>query len=114
MVDALDKRMLIWLRDGTQCVGVMRCFDQYGNVVLEESVRRRVVGRHYCDEASGLQVIRGENVVLMGELDPGRVEVPPEMTRVSEQELKELRLAEKEAVRQKATMRARFDFLDLD
>lgn len=113
MVEALDKRMLIWLRDGSQFVGIMRSFDQYGNLVLEGSVKRKVVDRYFCDEELGLQIIRGENVVLMGELDT-QYDVPPELTRVSQKEIDELRSAEKESARLKGTMRSRFDFLDVD
>lgn len=38
------------------------------NVVLEGACERVIVGDLYCDIALGLYVIRGENVVLIGEL----------------------------------------------
>ena len=43
LVDQLDKRVLVILRDGRNLVGVMRSFDQFSNVVLEDAVERRVV-----------------------------------------------------------------------
>jgi small nuclear ribonucleoprotein (snRNP)-like protein len=90
--------------------GMMRSFDQYGNVMLEDTFERHVVGNVYADERVrappgsqncpcdpvcradgtvcgeaiffcavllllmrlaqvGLYVIRGENLVLLGELD---------------------------------------------
>ena len=38
LVDQLDKRVLVILRDGRNLVGVMRSFDQFSNVVLEDAV----------------------------------------------------------------------------
>lgn len=111
MVDALDKRILITLRDGTIFIGELRSFDQYGNLVLENSLKRKVVGTQFCDSNTGTQIIRGENIVLFGEVDPF-YEVPPGMEQVSETEIKRAIEAEKEQERLKGSMRARFDFLD--
>ena len=38
------------------------------NVILEGAYERAIVGNLYCDIPLGLYVIRGENVVLIGEL----------------------------------------------
>jgi hypothetical protein len=38
------------------------------NVVLEQAIERIMVGELYCDLPLGLYIIRGENVVLIGEL----------------------------------------------
>lgn len=38
------------------------------NVVLEGACERVIVGNLYCDIPLGLYIIRGENVVLIGEL----------------------------------------------
>ena len=38
------------------------------NVVLEGACERVIVGDLYCDIPLGLYIIRGENVVLIGEL----------------------------------------------
>lgn len=38
------------------------------NAVLEGACERVIVGEIYCDIPLGLYVIRGENVVLIGEL----------------------------------------------
>lgn len=69
LVEDLDQRVLVTLRDGRHFVGIMRSFDQYGNVMLEDTYERHVVGSVYADERVGLYVIRGENLVLLGELD---------------------------------------------
>lgn len=47
------------------------CFIRCGytaNAVLEGACERVIVGEQYCDIPLGLYVIRGENVVLIGEL----------------------------------------------
>lgn len=44
-----------------------RCLDA-ANAVLEGACERVIVGDLYCDIPLGLYVIRGENVVLIGEL----------------------------------------------
>ena len=38
------------------------------NVVLQNACEKVIVGELYCDVPLGLYVIRGENVVLIGEL----------------------------------------------
>jgi len=47
-------------------IGVL-AFDA-ANVVLEGACERVIVGDLYCDIPLGLYIIRGENVVLIGEL----------------------------------------------
>lgn len=54
---------------------------------------------------------RGENVVLLGELDAAR-EPPAGLLLVSEAAIKQAQRAEHEADKIKGTLRARFDFLD--
>ena len=41
-------------------------FDQYSNVVLEGCVERHIQPPYYADEPVGSQIVRGENIVLMG------------------------------------------------
>ncbi|KAJ0030854.1 hypothetical protein Pint_13531 [Pistacia integerrima] len=84
----LDKKILVLLRDGRKLLGLLRSFDQFANVVLEGACERIIVGDLYCDIPLGLYVIRGENVVLIGELDLEKEELPPHMTRVSTAEIK--------------------------
>jgi U6 snRNA-associated Sm-like protein LSm1 len=62
------EKLLVVLRDGRKLVGILRSFDQFANVVLEQAIERIMVGELYCDLPLGLYIIRGENVVLIGEL----------------------------------------------
>ncbi|KAE8655380.1 hypothetical protein F3Y22_tig00117032pilonHSYRG00254 [Hibiscus syriacus] len=84
----LDRKLLVLLRDGRKLMGILRSFDQFANAVLEGACERVIVGDLYCDIPLGLYVIRGENVVLIGELDLEREELPPHMTRVSVAEIR--------------------------
>lgn len=110
----LDKKILVLLRDGRKLLGTLRSFDQFANAVLEGSCERVIVGDLYCDIQLGLYVIRGENVVLIGEMDMDIEELPPHMTRVSSVEITSAQKAEREASDLKGTMKRRMDFLDMD
>ncbi|KAF5956460.1 hypothetical protein HYC85_003685 [Camellia sinensis] len=108
------KKLLVLLRDGRKLLGILRSFDQFANVVLEGACERVIVGDLYSDIPLGLYVIRGENVVLIGELDSGKEELPPHMIQVSAAEMKRVQKAEREATDLKGSMRKRMEFLDLD
>ncbi|KAG6381209.1 Sm-like ribonucleoprotein [Boletus reticuloceps] len=79
--------MLVILRDGRKLHGVLRSYDQFGgsttmarfvadaqrfgiaNLVLEDTVERLYHGNAFAEHWHGLFLIRGENVVLLGEID---------------------------------------------
>lgn len=113
LVEELDKKLLVQLRDGRKIIGILRTFDQFANLGLEGAVERVFVGDQYCDIYLGLHLIRGENVVLLGQIDPER-EHPPGLTQVSEEQIRLAQKAEKEEKRLKGTMLSRFDFLDVE
>ncbi|XP_074347976.1 sm-like protein LSM1B isoform X2 [Apium graveolens] len=108
------EKLLVLLRDGRKLLGILRSFDQFANAVLEGACERVIVGEVYCDIPLGLYIIRGENVVLIGELDLEKDELPLHMTRVSPAEIKRAQKAEREASDLKGTMRKRMEFLDMD
>ena len=111
LVEELDKKLLVQLRDGKKIIGILRSFDQFANLILEEAVERIVVGQYYTDVPLGMYLVRGENLVLMGQIDPDK-EVPHGLTQVSKEDIDQAKRAEKEEARLKGTMRARMDFLD--
>ena len=110
----LDKKVVLQLRDDRKLIGVLRSFDQFANVVMEGAYERIIVGDLYCDMQLGLYVVRGENVVLTGELDLEREELPQHMTRVSEAEITRAQKAEREVVHLQRSIRKRLEFLDFD
>ncbi|KAL6757641.1 hypothetical protein V8C86DRAFT_2615734 [Haematococcus lacustris] len=113
LAEELDKRLLIQLRDGRKVLGILRSFDAFANLVVESCVERIIVGEQYGDIPLGTQLIRGENVVLLGEVDPLR-EVPDNLVKVSAADIRQALRAERELNKLKATLRSRMDFLDLD
>ncbi|KAL3618204.1 Sm-like protein lsm1b [Castilleja foliolosa] len=110
----VEIELLVLLRDGRKLMGMLRSFDQFANAVLESACERVIVGDLYCDIPLGLYVIRGENVVLIGELDLEKEELPAHMTRVETAEIKRAQKAEREASELMGTMKKRMDFLDMD
>ncbi|XP_019106495.1 sm-like protein LSM1B isoform X2 [Beta vulgaris subsp. vulgaris] len=107
-------KILVLLRDGRKLLGTLCSFDQFANAVLEGACERVIVGDLYCDIPLGLYVIRGENVVLIGELDSEKEDLPPHMTRVSVAEIRKAQKAERDASDLKGLIRKRMEFLDMD
>lgn len=69
LLEQLDKRILIVLRDGRHLVGKLRSFDQFMNLILEDTCERVLLTGKYCDFPLGLYIVRGDNIVLLGEID---------------------------------------------
>lgn len=69
LVDCVDRKMLVILRDGRKLHGVLRSYDQFANLVLENTYERIYHQNLFAERHHGLFLIRGENVVLMGEID---------------------------------------------
>ena len=120
MVEQLDRRLLVILRDGRHLVGILRTFDQFSNMVLQETSERRILvvagGEEQAEDGAyagggnggavcyqtdielGLFVIRGDSVVLFGEVEDdeeGRSDGPVRFVSLEEFE----RLEEVEARR---------------
>jgi|UniRef100_A0A6U0E5S4 U6 snRNA-associated Sm-like protein LSm1 len=109
LVEELDKKLLVMLRDGSKILGTLRSFDQFANIVLQDAVERIIVGSSYSDIPLGLYIVRGENVVLMGEVDEATE--TQGLTMVDNDEIKRAREAEKAAEKLKGEMLSRMDFL---
>jgi len=86
LLTELDKKMLVVLRDGRTLIGYFRSVDQFANLVLEDTIERIHVGKKYGDLQRGIFIIRGENVVLLGEIDPA-LEDNGVLTKVSVNEI---------------------------
>ena len=109
LVEELDKKLLVMLRDGSKILGTLRSFDQFANIVLQDAVERIIVGSSYSDIPLGIYIVRGENVVLMGEVDEATE--TQGLTMVDNDEIKRAREAEKAAEKLKGEMLSRMDFL---
>ena len=62
------------MRDGRHLIGKLASHDQYCNLVLENTVERRIAKSKgiYADDELGVFLVRGDNIVLLGEIDPER------------------------------------------
>ncbi|XP_063992208.1 U6 snRNA-associated Sm-like protein LSm1 [Diachasmimorpha longicaudata] len=72
LLDELDKKLMVLLRDGRTLIGYLRSVDQFANLVLHRTIERIHVGKEYGDIPRGVFIVRGENVVLLGEIDRER------------------------------------------
>jgi U6 snRNA-associated Sm-like protein LSm1 len=70
LIEDVDKQLMVILRDGKTLIGYLRSIDQYANLLLSNTVERVSVGNKYGEVGRGIYIIRGENVVLIGEVAP--------------------------------------------
>lgn len=75
---------MVVLRDGRHIVGKLRTFDQFSNMVLDEASERRFHSSdsndndehqqpkvtYFTDIPLGLYIVRGDSVVLLGQINP--------------------------------------------
>ncbi|KAG9270550.1 U6 snRNA-associated Sm-like protein LSm1 [Astyanax mexicanus] len=96
LIEDIDKKHLVLLRDGRTLIGILRSIDQFANLVLHQTVERIHVGKKFGDIPRGIFVVRGENVVLLGEVDLDK-ECDQILQRVSIEEILEEQRVEQQA-----------------
>ncbi|XP_074930844.1 U6 snRNA-associated Sm-like protein LSm1 isoform X2 [Phalacrocorax aristotelis] len=96
LIQDIDKKHLVLLRDGRTLIGFLRSIDQFANLVLHQTVERIHVGKKYGDIPRGIFVVRGENVVLLGEIDLEKESDTP-LQQVSIEEILEEQRVEQQA-----------------
>ena len=77
-------------RSSKTLIGELQSFDQFGNLVLSHTVERIIVNTLYADKSVGTFILRGENIVLLGEIDPAK-EAAGGLKQVSEAEIQKAR-----------------------
>ena len=60
---------MCWLRDGRTMIGDLRSTDQYGNLILENTVERIYVPEKYGDISRGIVLLKGDTIIMIGEID---------------------------------------------
>lgn len=78
LVEELDQRIMVVLRDGRHLVGNLRTFDQYSNMVLDCASERRFHDNnngndgkkttYFTDVPLGMYIVRGDSIVLLGQI----------------------------------------------
>jgi U6 snRNA-associated Sm-like protein LSm1 len=58
---------MVWLRDGRVLVGYLRSYDQFANLVLHDTIERLTISDKKYYITVGVFLVRGENVVMVGE-----------------------------------------------
>ncbi|KAL8707126.1 MAG: hypothetical protein Q9220_007789 [cf. Caloplaca sp. 1 TL-2023] len=81
LLDLTDKKLVLVLRDGRKIIGVLRSWDQFANLVLQETIERIFIEDIYADVARGIFLVRGENVLMLGEIDLDKDDYIPEPYR---------------------------------
>ncbi|PRT52718.1 Sm-like protein LSm1 [Wickerhamiella sorbophila] len=74
LLELVDKKVTLSLRNGRTLFGVLRSFDSYGNLVVQETVERIYLEGKYAEADRGVLIIRGENLALLGEIDLAKEE----------------------------------------
>ncbi|KFX89014.1 hypothetical protein O988_08800 [Pseudogymnoascus sp. VKM F-3808] len=72
LLDLTDKKLMVALRDGRKLIGVLRSWDQFANLVLQSTSERLFTHSpplQFADVPRGTFLVRGENVLLLGEVD---------------------------------------------
>ena len=63
--EILDKEVTVLIKDGKYVSGILRSFDQFYNITIEDGTERIFLDKEYSEKNVGLYVIRGENIVLI-------------------------------------------------
>ncbi|KAI9879418.1 MAG: SM-like, degradation of cytoplasmic mRNAs and positively regulates transcription initiation [Pleopsidium flavum] len=100
-IGLISEKLMLVLRDGRKLIGVLRSWDQFGwihdckecgwkraddsgptaNLVFQDTIERIFVQDLYADIPRGIFLVRGENVLLLGEIDLDKDDYIPEPYR---------------------------------
>lgn len=97
LVRMVDKKVMTILKDGTIYIGFLRTFDQYGTIILHKTIERIYIEDEYGEIPLGIFLIRSENIVLIGEIDPEN-EYPTKLKLVAKEEVLRKRAEMREGI----------------
>eukprot|EP00658_Telonema_sp_P-2_P030842 TRINITY_DN23219_c0_g1_i2.p2 TRINITY_DN23219_c0_g1~~TRINITY_DN23219_c0_g1_i2.p2 ORF type:complete len:159 (+),score=49.72 TRINITY_DN23219_c0_g1_i2:180-656(+) len=109
LVEEIDKKQLVVLRDNRIFVGVLRSYDQFANIVLEHTYERLYVGPKFGEISVGLFIIRGENVMMLGRVDEEAEAELEAKNRISMEDMLQLRQENEESTAE-STKRQQVEF----
>ncbi|XP_041755336.1 U6 snRNA-associated Sm-like protein LSm1 isoform X3 [Coregonus clupeaformis] len=111
LIEDIDKKHLVLLRDGRTLIGFLRSIDQFANLVLQQTVERIHVGKRYGDIPRGIFIVRGENVVLLGEIQVCIEDILEEQ-RLQQQSRQEAEKTKHLALKERGLVMPRPDIMD--
>ncbi|CAL1290436.1 unnamed protein product [Larinioides sclopetarius] len=104
LLEEIDKKIMVELRDGRILIGYLRSIDQFANLVLHRTVERIHVDCRYGEIPLGVFIVRGDNVVLLGEFDDDK-DRTTKLVRVSKEEILEAQVLEQKEKQEKEQIR---------
>ncbi|KAF8794146.1 U6 snRNA-associated Sm-like protein LSm1 [Argiope bruennichi] len=104
LLEEIDKKIMVELRDGRILIGYLRSIDQFANLVLHRTVERIHVDSRYGEIPLGVFIVRGDNVVLLGEFDDDK-DRTTKLIRVSKEEILEAQVLEQKVKQEKEQIR---------
>ncbi|XP_063729646.1 small nuclear ribonucleoprotein G-like [Symsagittifera roscoffensis] len=63
----MDKRVNLQLNGGRKVQGILRGFDPFMNIVMDESIEERKTGETFD---IGMVVVRGNSIIMLEALEP--------------------------------------------
>jgi len=69
MIDYIDSKVVVALRDDRHIVGYFRTFDQFNNIVITEASERFIHKGKYADKPLGSTMVRGESIAYVAVLN---------------------------------------------
>lgn len=86
LLDEIDKKIMVELKGGKILIGYLRSIDQFANLILHHTVERIHVDNRYGEINLGVFLVRGDNVVLLGEFDDEK-DKASKLVKVSQSEI---------------------------
>ncbi|XP_018911212.1 small nuclear ribonucleoprotein G [Bemisia tabaci] len=62
----MDKRLSLKLNGGRRVMGILRGFDPFMNLVVDEGIEEKKDG---CQNSIGMVVVRGNSIIMLEALD---------------------------------------------
>jgi len=106
LLEEIDKKIMVELRDGRILIGYLRSIDQFANLVLHRTVERIHVDCRYGEIPLGVFIVRGDNVVLLGEVDETK-DRQKKLIQVTKDEILEAQILEQKAKQEKERLRTK-------
>lgn len=72
LMDFADVKVSLTLRDGEVITGVLRSYDEFGSLVIQDAVERIHFKQRYGERKLGTWIVKGESVALLGKIEPDR------------------------------------------
>lgn len=70
LMDFADVKVSLTLRDGEVITGVLRSYDEFGSLVIQDAVERIYHNHCYGERRLGTWIVKGESVAVLGKIEP--------------------------------------------